>query len=287
MVQFLGVLFDGLAYGSLLFLISVGLSVTLGLMNFANLAHGAFAMLGGYLSVTFMGALGVPYLATLPLAFLGAALVGGLMERLLYRRLYTESHLRQVLFTIGLVFMSMAATTYIWGSGAQAVRLPQFLQGQVQVGGIQLGIFRLFMMATIVVIAVLLGILAKYTRFGAHIRAAVENRAAAIGMGIDVERVLCITFAFGSGLAGLGGALGIQVIGLDPSFPIKYLVYFLLVVVVGGAGTFKGPLIAAAVVGVVDTAGKYYAPAAGSFTMYALMIVLLLAFPAGFYGRRS
>ncbi len=281
-----GVVFDGIAYGSLLFIISIGLSVTMGLMNFVNLAHGAFAMLGGYACVIAMTRLGVPFLASLPVAFVVSAGAGIVLERLLYRRLYRATHLDQVLFSIGLVFMSIAATTYFFGSQQQPVQLPEFLRGQIHVLGLDLGSYRLFLIAVVVAITLALTWLIERTRFGAQIRASVDNQQASAGLGINVDRVFSLTFALGSGLAGLGGGLGIDVLGLDPTFPLKYIVYFLLVVAVGGAGTIKGPLIASLILGVFDVAGKYYAPQVGSFVIYVAMVVLLLLFPRGLAGRR-
>jgi branched-chain amino acid transport system permease protein len=282
----LGVLFDGIAYGSLLFLVSLGLSVTMGLMNFVNLAHGAFAMAGGFVCVVAMSRYGVPFLAALPLAFVITAAIGAVLERLLYRRLYAASHLDQVLFSIGLTFMSIAAATYFFGSSQQPMRLPEFLRGQVHFAGADFGIYRLFLIAAVAALTAILGTLVSRTRFGAQMRASVDDAQAARGLGIDVNRVFSISFALGSGLAGLGGALGIEVLGLDSGFPLKFMVYFLLVVVVGGAGTLVGPLIAALVLGVLDVAGKYYVPQLGAFVIYAAMIVLLIAFPAGIRGRR-
>ncbi|WP_292934702.1 branched-chain amino acid ABC transporter permease [Noviherbaspirillum sp.] len=283
----IGVLFDGIAYGSLLFLISVGLSVTMGLMNFVNLAHGAFAMLGGYVSVVLMNRMGVPFLLSLPLAFLASATMGFVLERLLYRRLYKANHLDQVLFSIGLTFVSVAAATYIWGPTQQPVTLPDWLRGQVSLLGLDVGAYRLFLIGVVVVITFALGYLIERTRFGAQIRASVDNQQASAGLGINVSRVFSLTFALGSGLAGLGGGLGIDVLGLDPTFPIKYMVYFLLVVAVGGAGTIKGPLVAALILGVFDVAGKYYVPEVGAFVIYGLMVVLLILFPSGLLGRRA
>ena len=286
-VNFIGVLFDGVAYGSLLFLISIGLSVTMGLMNFVNLAHGAFAMVGGYVCVTVMTRIGIPFLATLPVAFIVTAGLGAMLERLLYQRLYKATHLDQVLFSIGLVFIAIAGATYLFGPAQQPVNLPEFLRGQLRVLGIDLGAYRLFLIALVVAITVALTYLIERTRFGAQIRASVDNQQASAGLGINVNRVFGLTFALGSGLAGLGGALGIDVLGLEPTFPIKYMVYFLLVVAVGGAGTIKGPLVAALVLGVFDVAGKYYVPEIGAFVIYALMVVLLIIFPSGLYGRRG
>jgi branched-chain amino acid transport system permease protein len=283
----IGVLFDGIAYGSVLFIISIGLSVTMGLMNFINLAHGAFAMVGGYVTVMAMTRLGLPFLATLPIAFLVAALAGVVLERTLYQRLYGANHLDQVLFSIGLVFISVAAATFVWGPGQQPVRLPEFLRGQVHVFGLDLGAYRLFLIGVVIVLTLLLQWLLVRTRFGAQIRASVDNAQASAGLGINVNRVFGVTFALGSGLAGLGGGLGIDILGLDPSFPLKYMVYFLLVVAVGGAGTIKGALVAALILGIVDVAGKYYVPQVGAFVIYVLMVVLLIFFPTGLYGRRT
>jgi branched-chain amino acid transport system permease protein len=282
-----GVLFDGVAYGSLLFVISIGLSVTMGLMNFINLAHGAFAMLGGYACVVLMSRAGVPFLATLPVAFVIPAAVGILLERTLYQRLYKATHLEQVMFTIGLVFMAVAATTWFFGPSQQPVRLPDFLRGQVRVLGLDVGAYRLFLIGVVVVVTVALHLLLLKTRFGAQVRAAVDNAVAARGLGIDVNRIFSVTFALGSGLAGLGGGLGIDVLGLDPTFPLKYVVYFLLVVAIGGAGTIKGGFVAAMILGICDVAGKYYVPQVGGFIIYVLMVVLMIAFPAGLYGRRA
>jgi branched-chain amino acid transport system permease protein len=285
--SFLGVLFDGIAYGSLLFLISVGLSVTMGLMNFINLAHGAFAMAGGYLCVVLMQHIGMTFLLTLPLVFLSVGLLGAALERVLYRRLYKASHLDQVLFSIGLTFMSVAAATYVWGPSQQPVRLPDFLRGQMHFAGIDLGIYRLFLITLVIAVTFLLHMMMTKTRFGARIRASVDNQDAANGLGIHVEKIFALTFALGTGLAGVGGAVGIDVLGLDPTFPIKYMVYFLLVVAIGGAGSIKGPVLAALALGIFDVAGKYYVPEAGAFIIYGLMLVLLAFFPSGLYGRKA
>ena len=285
--NFIGVLFDGLAYGSLLFIIAVGLSVTLGLMNFVNLAHGAFAMVGGYVCVMLMTRAGVPFLATLPVAFVAAAVVGLVLERALYQRLYKSSPLDQVLFSIGIVFMSIAIATYWFGASQQPVSLPSYLRGQVHVLGLDLGVYRLFLIVVVALLTLALQYLLDRTRFGSQVRASVDNATAAAGLGINVNRVFALTFALGSGLAGLGGGLGIDVLGLDPTFPLKYMVYFLLVVSVGGSGTIKGPLIAALILGVFDVAGKYFVPQIGGFVIYALMVVLLLLFQTGLYGKKT
>jgi branched-chain amino acid transport system permease protein len=281
-----GVLFDGLAYGMLLFLMSVGLSVTLGMMNFVNLAHCSFAMLGAYVIVTLMNAGGWPFFASLPAAFIAAAFASVLLERVFFRRFYNASELSQCLLTIGIVFVSIAGAAYIYGTDVQSVRLPPYLQGSFHVMGVDLAVYRLFLIGIALLITVLLGVTIESTRFGAQVRAAVNNQRMARGLGINVDGLFAITFALGSGLAGLGGALAIAMLGLDPSFALTYLIYVLIVVSVGGLGSISGSFIAAMLLGVSDIAGKYYVPAIGSFLIYFVMIVIMMWRPAGLFGRR-
>ena len=281
-----GVLFDGFAYGMLLFLLSVGLSVTLGMMNFVNLAHCAFGMIGGYVTVTLINRMSVPFLATLPLAFLVAAAASVVFERTMFRRLYRSSDLDQCLLTIGLVFVAVASFAYAYGTVQQPVQLPSYLRGSLNIGGVTLGIYRIFLIVFSLAVTALLVLTLEYTRFGAQIRAAVDNQRMARGLGINVDGAFAITFALGSGLAGLGGALAIDIVGLDPSFALAYLVYVLIVVSVGGLGSIGGSFAAATLLGISDMAGKYYFPQIGSFLIYFVMIGLLMWRPAGLFGRR-
>jgi branched-chain amino acid transport system permease protein len=281
----LTILFDGIAYGMLLFVLACGLAVTLGLMNFVNLAHGAFAMAGGYLCVVLVNRWGWPFLAALPMAFAGAALLGAVLERTLYRPLYRRSHLEQVLFSIGLVFMAVAAVDYGMGSQQQFARLPDFLKGRTELLGVGVGHYRLFIIAVCAVLTLVLQLILSRTRFGSRLRAAVDDPPVASALGIDVNRVFLLTFAVGSGLAGLGGALGAELLGLDPTFPLKFMIYFLVVVAVGGTTTITGPLLAALLLGVADVAGKYYVPKMGAFIIYCVMIGILVLRPQGLFAR--
>src|SRR5262252_373939 len=267
-----GVLFDGFAYGMLLFLLSVGLSVTLGMMNFVNLAHCSFAMLGGYVTVSLTNALGWPFLATLPLAFLSAAVVSVVLERVLYRRLYRATDLDQCLLTIGIVFISVAVAAYIYGTIQQPVKLPDYLRGTVSVLGQSLGVYRLFLIGMALAVTLVLVLALEYTRFGAKVRAAVDNERMARGLGIDVDRVFAVTFALG--------------VGLDHAFALTYLVYVLIVVAVGGLGSIAGSFLAASLLGISDMAGKYYFPELGAFLIYLVMVTLLMWRPIGLFGRR-
>ncbi len=281
-----GVLFDGIAYGMLLFLLSVGLSVTLGLMNFVNLAHCAFAMVGGYAAVLLMRDFGWPFFGTLPMAFFAAAVVSIVFERVLYRPLYRRSDLDQVLLTVGIAFISVAVAAYFFGTQQQPIELPTYMHGSYHVMGLDIAVYRLFLVAVGAVITILLAGTIELTRFGAQVRAAVDNQRMASGLGINVERTFAITFALGSGLAGLGGALAIEIIGLDPNFAFTYLIYVLIVVAVGGLGSIAGSLAAAVLIGVSDIAGKYYVPELGAFLIYLVMLGVLMWLPAGLLGRR-
>jgi branched-chain amino acid transport system permease protein len=281
-----GVLFDGFAYGMLLFLLSVGLSVTLGMMNFVNLAHCSFAMVGGYATVTLMNSFGWPFLATLPMAFVFGALVSIILERTLYRRLYRSSDLDQCLLTIGIVFISVAAFAWFYSTEQQSARAPAWLRGSVELAGINFAVYRLFLIVFGLAVTAVLIFGLEYTRFGAQVRAAVDNQRMARGLGIDVDRAFMLTFALGGGLAGLGGALAIEVVGLDPTFALAYLVYVLIVVAVGGLGSIGGSFAAAAVLGISDMAGKYYFPWLGAFLIYLVMVGLLMWRPQGLFGKR-
>jgi branched-chain amino acid transport system permease protein len=283
----LTILFDGVAYGMLLFVLACGLSVTLGLMNFVNLAHGAFAMAGGYVTVILVNQAGVPFLASLPLAFLASAILGIILERTLYVHVYRKSHLDQVLFTIGLIFMSVAAVDYVMGSSQVFARIPSILQGQIDVFGVGVGRYRLLIIVICGLLTVGLQFILSGTRFGSRLRAAVDDRRVASGLGINVNRVFAFTFAFGSGLAGLGGALGVEILGLDPTFPLKFMIYFLIVVTVGGTSSITGPFAASLLLGIGDVAGKYYVPTLGSFVIYTIMIVVLIWRPQGLFSRAA
>ncbi len=283
----LTLLFDGIAYGMLLFVLAVGLAVTLGLMNFINLAHGAFAMTGGYVSVLLMNRAGWPFLATLPAAFALAAVAGVILERTLYRPMYARSHLDQVLFSIGLTFMAIASVDFLVGSQQQYLQLPPWLQGRFDIKGVGVGKYRLFIIAVCAALTVLLQWVLSRTRFGSRLRAAVDDPRVAAGLGLDVNRIFAVTFAAGSGLAGLGGALGADILGLDPTFPLKFMMYFLIVVAVGGTTTITGPLLAALLLGIADVMGKYYVPKLGAFIVYTVMIVILMLRPQGLFGRSA
>jgi branched-chain amino acid transport system permease protein len=283
----LTILFDGIAYGMLLFVLASGLSVTLGLMNFINLAHGSFAMAGGYITVFLVNRLGVPFFAALPLAFLASAAVGFLLERTLYTHVYRRPHLDQVLFTIGLVFMSVAAADYVMGSSQVFVQIPSYLQGQFEITGIGIGRYRLLIIVLCGLLTIALQFILAKTRFGSRLRAAVDDSRVARGLGINVNWVFSLTFAFGCGLAGLGGALGAEILGLDPTFPLKYMIFFLIVVTVGGTSSITGPFLASLLLGIGDVAGKYYVPTLGSFVIYTIMIVVLIWRPQGLFARAA
>ncbi len=281
----ISIIFDGVAYAMLLFIISVGLSVTMGLMGFVNLAHGAFAMIGGYLTVTLMTAAGLPFLVALPCASLAVAAVSVVLERLLYARFYGAGELEQVLLTIGLVFIAMAGVTMVWGPNPQIIQVPDYLTGQIDLGFRQFPTYRVFLIVVGGAIAGALFFGFDRSRIGAQIRAAVDNRRMAQSVGINVGRLFTLTFALGSGLAAAGGALGSEILGVKPTFALEYLVFFLIVVAVGGLGSIRGAFAAALMLGIIDNAGKYLYPDAAGFFIYVVAIAVLVWRPAGLFGK--
>jgi branched-chain amino acid transport system permease protein len=277
--------FHGLAFAMVLYLISVGLSVTMGLMGFVNLAHGVFAMLGGYVMARLMNRYGVPFALALPAAAIASGLFSIPLERVLYRRFYGGEELDQVLLTMGLIFMSVAGATYVWGPLTQHMEPPAWLSGQVDLGFRSFPAYRSFLIVCGAVLVTGLWLGLERTRFGAQIRAAVDNLRMAQSVGINTSRLFMLTFALGSGLAGLGGALGADLLAISPSYAMQYLVYFIIVVAVGGLGSIRGPFVAALLIGVADTGFKYLLPGLGAFFIYALTMVLLLWRPQGLFGR--
>lgn len=279
------VVFHGLTYGMILYVISVGLSVTMGLMGFVNLAHGVFAMAGGYIMLTAMNRFGAPFPLALAVGFLAVAVASILLERLLYARLYSAGELEQVLFTIGLIFMAVAVARLIYGTLQQPVYLPGYLKGQLPLLGRDFPAYRVFLIAFSAVLVAALWFGVERTRWGALVRATVDNRPMAQAIGVNTSLLFTVTFALGSGLAALGGALGAEIIAIQPTYPFEHLVYFLIVVAVGGLGSLRGPFVAALLIGVSDTACKYWLPQFGAFFIYAATIALLLWRPAGLFGR--
>jgi branched-chain amino acid transport system permease protein len=285
MAGFLNVLIGGIAYGSVLFLMAGGLSITLGLMGFANMAHAAFAMLGGYAAALLIAKAGWPFLAALAAAALVACIVGAVFERVLFRRLYPAPELEQVLLTIGVVYVAIAAATYLVGPEQMALPVPDWLDGNLHFGMIEINRYRFFVIALGVTLFLLLLALIDHTTFGAKVRAAVVNRRMTASCGIDVDRLYALAFALGSALAGLGGAVSVKLVGLDPNFSIKFLTELLIVVSVGGLGSLRGTFLAALLFGCLDVVGKYLLPEAGAFIIYAAALAVLTVRPQGLAGR--
>lgn len=280
------ILVFGVAYAMLLFIISVGLSITMGLMGFINLAHGSFAMVGGYLTQRLVVSLGVPFIVALAIAFVVVAAISVVLERSLYRWLYKRPELDQVLLTIGIVFASIAVVSFIWGPDPLLIAVPEFLRGGVDLGFKTIPAYSAFMIVAGAVIVVALFYGLERTRTGARIRAAVDNQRMAQSCGINTSRLFTLTFALGSGMAAIGGGLGIQILGgIKPVFAFEYLVIVLIVVAVGGMGNIRGTFVAALLLGIIDFAGKYFLPEGGAFFIYAVTIVVLLWRPQGLLGR--
>jgi branched-chain amino acid transport system permease protein len=281
----ISIVFLGVAYGMVLYLISVGLSIRMGLMGFVNLAHGVFAMAGGYVTVTLMNRYGVPFFAALAGAFVMTALLGLVLERTLYARLYGTSDFDQVLFSIGLIFVSIAVVRHFWGPLTQPMRVPAYLKGVIMIMGREFPVYRMFLIGFGIATIASLWLTLEHSRFGALIRAAVDNRRMAQSLGVNTGRLFAQTFALGSGLAGLGGGLGADILVIAPGYPIQYILYFMIVVILGGMGTIRGPFLAALLLGIADTACRYFWPEAGAVFIFILVFIILYFRPQGLLRR--
>lgn len=284
---FLTILLDGIAYGMVLFIISVGLTVTMGLMRVVNLAHGAFAMLGGYLSSVMIRHYGVPFVWSAFAAAIACGALGALAELTIYRPLYRKGELAQVLLTFGLIFISIASMTLLFGPTPLPESMPRWLEGLVDIGFRTYPAYRLFLIGVGVALAVLLWLVIERSLFGARLRAAVDDPGMARALGINVSLLFTLTFVGGCALAGFGGAIGAGILPIEPFYALRYLVVFLVVVVIGGLGSFRGSLAAALAVGIIETAGKYLIPQAGSFLLWSIVFGLLLWRPNGLLPAKS
>lgn len=279
------ILFDGVAYAMVLYVIAVGLSVTMGLLGIANLAHGVFAMTGGYVTLTLMNDAGAPFWGALVVSFVAVALLSVVLERLLYRHLYRAGELEQTLFSIGLIFVATAVAQAVFGPLPQRVEIPPVIGGHFVVLGRTFPTYRAFLIVAGFVLFGGLWLGLDRTAIGARIRAAVDNRSMAQCIGIDTDLLFTLVFALGSGVAALGGSLGADIVAISPGYAMEQLVYFLIVVAVGGLGTIRGPFAAALLLGLGDTACKILVPQFGAFFIYAAVLVVLLLKPAGLFGK--
>ena len=280
------ILLDGVSFGMILFIISVGLTVTMGLMRVVNLAHGSFAMIGGYITA-YMTQNGFDFYLALVVAAVAAGLLGGLCEMTVYRPLYRKGELAQVLLTIGLVFISIAAINTIFGAFPYPVIMPKYLTQLVDIGFRTYPAYRLFVLAFGGAIAAILWYVIEYSLLGARLRAAVDNQNMARAIGLNVNVLFTVTFMVGCGLAAVGGGIGAGMLSLEPTYALKYIVLFLIVVIVGGEGSFKGSFVAAIALGVIDTIGKYFIPVAATYMLYVAVFLLLLWRPQGLLPPKS
>jgi branched-chain amino acid transport system permease protein len=278
-------LVDGIAFSMVLFLISIGMTVTLGIMRVVNLAHCAFAMAGGYLALALVQHASLGLMAALPIAVIGTMILGAILEKTVYRWVYATSELGQILMTIGLTFLMIAAANLLFGSTLQTLPVPKPLAGTWEAGDVILSTYRGFLVLVAGAIAATLWAVMEYTDVGARLRAAVDNPRIARAVGINVPRVFAATFALGCGLAAIGGVLGTQMLPLEPWYALKYLVLVLMVVAVGGLGSIQGSFYAALLLGLIDTFGRYLVPALGAFLIYLAVVALLLWRPQGLFGR--
>ena len=271
---------NGLQLSALLFLLSIGLSVVFGLMNFINLAHGTLFMVGAYLALSAVRAFDSFWLALL-LAPLGVALIGGLLYLVLLRHMQRADPMKQVLVTFGLIFVGIETVDIIWGSLPHIIDVPALLSGRGSVLGQVYPTYRLFIIALGVAAFVLLYLGLERTRVGAIVRAGVDDRTMVAALGIDIGRVFFLVFCLGCLLAGVAGVIAAPVLSIAPGMDMTVLILALIVVVLGGPGSLKGVALGALIIGIADTYGQVVLPELARVTIYALMALILLIKPAG------
>lgn len=276
---------DAIAYGMVLFVISIGLSVTMGLMRVVNLAHGAFAMIGGYIASYAARDLGLGYAAAVLLAVVGTVIISIPIERLLYRRIYGAPELTQVLMTIGITFCIIGIANYVFGPTLKTIPLPSELQGSIDLSFRTIGTHRIFAIVCGLIVALALWFTIEKTSFGVKLRASVDNASMAAALGVRTEIVYAVSFAVAVGLAAFGGVVGAELLPVEPYYALRYMVTFLVVVSVGGAGSIGGALLACLILGGIDTTGRYLMPEYGEFFFYLTVIAIVCVFPRGLAGR--
>jgi branched-chain amino acid transport system permease protein len=277
---------DAVAYGMVLFTISIGLSIMMGLMRVVNLAHGAFAMIGGYLASYALRPMGTNYAAAILIAVVGTILICAPLEFLLYRRIYRKSDaLTQLLLTIGITFFIIGIANFVFGPTLKPIPLPSALSGPLDIGFRMIPTHRMFVIACGGVTALALWYLLDRTEFGVRLRATVDNSDMAEALGIRTELIYSATFALAVGLGAFGGVIGAELLPVEPFYALRYMVVFLVVVSVGGAGSILGALSASLLLGLADTTGKYLAPEYGEFFFYLAVTLIVFLFPNGLFGR--
>lgn len=283
----LSVAVDALAYGMVLFTISIGLSIMMGLMRVINLAHGAFAMIGGYLASYASSSFQIGYVGSILIGVCGTVLVAMPMERFLFRRVYSGSEaLPQILLSIGVTFVVLGLVNFIFGPTLKTIPLPQLISGPIDLGFRVIPAHRLFVIVCGLLTALGLWLLIEKTNFGILLRASVDNSSMAAALGVRTERVYALTFALAAALGAFGGVIGAEVLPIEPYYALRYMVTFLVVVSVGGAGSIPGALFASLALGLADTTSKYFVPNFGEFFFYLTVIFIVVAFPNGLGAKR-
>ena len=275
--------FNGISYGALLFLLASGLSLIFGVMRIVNLAHGSYFMLGGYVGLSVVWRTG-SFLAALVAGAVAIALIGIGMERLFLRRLPGQT-LGQVLMTVGFALMFQDVALLVWGGDPYTIPVPAALQGIVTAGTLRFPAYRIFIIVVAVLVGVGLWVVLDRTRVGAMIRAAVDDREMAQGVGIHVPVVSLGVFALGAALAALGGVIGGGFLGVYPGADFEVLPYAFVVVIVGGLGSLPGAMVGSLLVGLLDNFGKALFPELSYFTLFAPMALILALRPTGLFGR--
>jgi branched-chain amino acid transport system permease protein len=276
-------LLNGLQFGMMLFLMASGLTLVVGIMNFINLAHGTLYMAGAFFAVTFQLLTG-SYLAAVGLAVASTALLGLLIEFLIAQPLYKRDHLDQVLCTFGIILFLNELARVIWGSAPLRMDAPVWLDGSVDLAGIAYPVYRLAIIAVSAAVALALYVVITKTRLGMLIRAGASDRTMIVGLGVNIQLLYGLVFAVGAALAALAGLLAAPLLAVQVGMGDHVLILTLVVVVIGGVGSVQGALLAALLVGVIDTVGRVTLPTGfGNIVIYVLMAMILFWRPRGLF----
>jgi branched-chain amino acid transport system permease protein len=281
------ILVYGISYGLILCLVSIGLVITMGLMRVINIAHGAFAAVGGYFCVSLGARFGLPFPVAVAVAVLLVVGLSLVLERLFFVQLYGSVELDQVLQTIGLTYGAIGVFALTFGPNVFPVKLPPYMLGSFPLGQVDIETYRLVVAAVSLLVVAALWIVFDRTNFGARLRAAVDNPSMAEATGINVRHLFSITFALGAALAALGGAIGASMFPLEPYYPFRYIVLMMMVVVLSGRGNIKAATVVSIVIGISETGVRLLLPEIGSFLIYLVLIVMVVWRPEGLYARND
>ncbi|HZH61706.1 MAG TPA: branched-chain amino acid ABC transporter permease [Metabacillus sp.] len=279
-------LVNGVSYGLLLFIITCGLSLVFGILGVLNLAHGSMYMFGAYIAYSLTATYTQSFWIALLISPICVALLALVVELILLRPTYQLGHLSQVLLTFGLAYVFHDIASYIWGSNVLTIQVPSVFSGSISVFGQVFPAYRIVVIVIGIIVAALLWFIQAKTRWGAIIRAGLNDKEMVSALGVNIKLVFTIVFIVGGLLAGFGGVIAGPILGIYPSMEFQTLILALVVLVIGGLGSIAGTLVAGLLVGVFETFSRFLFPELSMFLIFGLMVIVLVVKPNGLFGKR-